>query len=68
MERDREHHPDVDELDERNTEGIEELPEDEQEAVVEAAEHNPDRTTQREAIEQELMELGESDAGGELGN
>ena len=68
MERDTEHHPDLDELDERNKEGVEELPEDEQEAVVEAAEHNPDRTTQREAIEQELMELGESEAGSELGN
>ena len=64
----REHHPDLDELDERNKEGVEELPEDEQEAVVEAAEHNPDRTTQREAIEQELMELGESEAGSELGD
>jgi hypothetical protein len=68
MERDTEHHPDLDELDERNKEGVEELPEDEQEAVVEAAEHNPDRTTQREAIEQELMELGESEAGSELGD
>ena len=68
MERDTEHHPDLDELDERNKKGVEELPEDEQEAVVEAAEHNPDRTTQREAIEQELMELGESEAGSELGN
>ena len=55
-------------LRERNVEGFEELPEDEQEAVVEAAEHNPDPTTRREAIEQELMELGRSDAGRELGS
>jgi hypothetical protein len=63
-----ERHPDLSKLDERNTEGIKELPEDEEEAVVEAAEHNPDRTTQREAIELELMELGESEAGSELGD
>jgi hypothetical protein len=56
------------ELHERDVEGVEELPPDEQEAVVEAAEENPDPTTRREAIEQELMELGRSDAGGELGD
>ena len=61
-------HADLTKLGKRNTEGIEELPEDEEEAVVEAAEHNPDPTTQREAIEQELMELGESEAGSELGD
>jgi hypothetical protein len=56
------------ELDEENVEGVEELPPDEREAVVEAAEENPDKTTQREAIEQELMELGRSDKGAELGD
>jgi hypothetical protein len=60
--------PDVDKLDERNTAGAEALPDDEEEAVIEAAEHNPDRTTQREAIEQELMELDESEAGSEIGD
>jgi len=55
------------ELHERDVEGVEELPPEEQEAVVEAAEENPDPTTRREAIEQELMELGRSDAGSELG-
>lgn len=55
-------------LDEEDVEGVEELPEDEQEAVVEAAEHNPDPTTRREAIEQELMELKRSDAGSDLGD
>ena len=57
-----------DELHERDVEGVEELPEDEKEAVVESAEDNPDPTTRREAIEQELMELGRSDAGGDLGS
>jgi hypothetical protein len=56
------------ELHERDVEGVEELPPEEQEAVVEAAEENPDPTTRREAIEQELMELGRSDAGEELGD
>jgi len=55
------------ELHERDVKGVEELPEDEKEEVVEAAEDNPDPTTRREAIEQELMELGRSDAGGDLG-
>jgi len=55
------------ELHERDVEGVEEFPPEEQEAVVEAAEENPDPTTRREAIEQELMELGRSDAGSELG-
>lgn len=71
----RKHHTDEDEearlrreLHERDVEGVEELPPDEREAVVEAAEDNPDPTTRREAIEQELMELGESEAGGELGD
>jgi hypothetical protein len=56
------------ELHEREVEGVEEMPRDEQEAVVESAEANPDATTRREAIEQELMELGESDKGSELGS
>jgi hypothetical protein len=55
-------------LHERDVEGIEELPEDEQDEVIETAERNPDPTTQREAIEQELMELGRSDAGSDLGD
>lgn len=55
------------ELHERDVEGIIDLPEEEQEDVVETAESNPDPTTRREAIEQELMELGESDKGAELG-
>ena len=63
-----ERRPDAEKLGKRNTEGLEELPEEEQEEVVEAAEHNPDRETQRESIEQELMELGESDAGSEIGD
>src|SRR5436305_1178769 len=45
------------ELHERNVEGLVDLPEEERTEVVEAAEENPDPTTQREAIEQELMEL-----------
>ena len=63
-----ERHPDAEKLGKRNTEGLEELPEEEQEEVVEAAEHNTDRETQRESIEQELMELGESEAGSEIGD
>jgi hypothetical protein len=57
-----------DELGEREAEGIAELPENEQEAVVDAAEHNPDPTTRRETIEQELMELHESEAGRDTGD
>ena len=57
-----------DELHEQDVQGIEELPEEEQEEVLEVAEDNPDPTTRREAIEQELMELGRSDAGGDLGS
>ena len=56
------------ELHEREVEGIAEMPRDEQDEVVETAEANPDPTTRREAIEQELMELGESDKGAELGD
>ncbi|HET9730628.1 MAG TPA: hypothetical protein VFR41_14460 [Acidimicrobiia bacterium] len=56
------------ELDERNVEGVEELPSDEQDAVVDVAEHNPDDTTRRESVEQELMELGRSDAGERTGD
>jgi hypothetical protein len=56
------------ELQERDVEGVEKLPEDEQEAVVETAERNPDPTTRREAIEQELMELRRSEAGSDLGD
>jgi hypothetical protein len=55
-------------LHERDVEGVEELPAEEQDEVIETAERNPDRTTQREAIEQELMELGRSDAGSDLGD
>ncbi|HEX5097663.1 MAG TPA: hypothetical protein VFX21_16685 [Acidimicrobiia bacterium] len=62
------HRPDARDLPERDVEGIEQLPEDEQEAVAEAAAENPDDTTRREAIEQELMELGRSDAGADLGD
>lgn len=53
---------------ERNVEGLRRLPPDERELVVEAAEHNPDDTTRRESIEQELMELGRSHEGEELGD
>lgn len=56
------------ELHERNVTGIESLPEDEQEAVVETVEVNPDPITRREAMEQELMELHRSDAGAETGD
>ena len=56
------------ELHDRNVEGVVDLPEEEREEVVEAAEDNPDPTTRREAIEQELMELGRSDAGADLGD
>ncbi len=56
------------ELHERDVEGVVDLPEEEQEDVVETAAANPDDTTRREAIEQELMELGESDKGAELGD
>jgi hypothetical protein len=70
MERERPQHEEEElheRLDERNVEGVEDLPPEEQEAVMEAAEDNPDETTRREAIEQELMELDRSDAGSELG-
>jgi hypothetical protein len=56
------------ELGERDAEGISELPAEEQDAVVDAAEHNPDPTTRREAIELELMELDESEAGADTGD
>jgi hypothetical protein len=56
------------ELHDRDVEGLIDLPAEEREEVVEAAEENPDPTTQREAIEQELMELGRSDAGGDIGD
>jgi hypothetical protein len=56
------------ELHDREVEGVAEMPRDEQDAVVETAEANPDPTTQRESIEQELMELHESDKGAELGD
>lgn len=56
------------ELHERNVEGLVDLPEEERKEVVETAEDNPDPTTRREAIEQELMELGRSDAGGDVGD
>jgi hypothetical protein len=70
VERDRTQHEDElrKELHERNVEGIEELPEDEQDAVVEAVEANPDPITRRETMEQELMELKRSRAGGDTGN
>jgi len=47
--------------------GLRYLPPDEQELVAEAAEHNPDETTRREAIEQELMNLGRSEEGEQIG-
>jgi hypothetical protein len=53
---------------ERNVEGLRRLDPEEREEVVEAAEHNPDPTTRREAIEQELMELGRSKEGEEIGD
>jgi hypothetical protein len=53
---------------ERNVEGLRHLEPEEREEVVEAAEHNPDPTTRREAIEQELMELGRSKEGEEIGD
>ena len=56
------------ELDERDVEGVAKLPEEEREEVVEAAASNPDPTTRRETIKQELMELGRSEAGEELGD
>lgn len=55
------------ELHERDVEGLEDLSEDEQEEIVDAAQHNPDPITKREAIEQELMELGDSDKGSDIG-
>ncbi len=57
-----------DELDEREVEGLETLPREDRDDVVESARRNPDRTTRREAIEQELMEQGNSEAGTELGD
>ena len=53
---------------ERNLEGLRHLDPEQREEVVEAAEHNPDPTTRREAIEQELMELGRSKEGEEIGD
>jgi hypothetical protein len=47
---------------------LQHLAPDDRERVVEAAEHNPDETTRREAIEQELMELGRSEEGKEIGD
>jgi hypothetical protein len=55
------------ELGERDVEGVGELPEEEREEILEAARSNPDPTTRRETIEQELMEHGDSDAGADLG-
>jgi len=53
---------------ERNVEGLQHLPPEEREEVIEAAEHNPDEITRREAMEQELMELGRSEEGKEIGD
>jgi hypothetical protein len=53
---------------ERNLAGLDHLDAEEREEVIEAAEHNPDETTRREAIEQELMELGRSKEGEEIGD
>ena len=55
-------------LRERETRGMRRLSPRERREVLEAAERNPDPTTQRESIEQELMELGRSDAGEEIGD
>jgi hypothetical protein len=55
-------------LGDRDVEGVEGLREDEQEDVEQTAERNPDRTTRREAIEQELIELGRSEAGADTGD
>jgi hypothetical protein len=52
---------------EPDVEGLRHLPPDEQELAAVAAEHNLDETTRREAIEQELMELGRSEEGEEIG-
>lgn len=56
------------ELHEREVRGAEDLPAGEREELVEAAESNPDPTTRRETIEQELMELRESEKGSEIGD
>jgi hypothetical protein len=53
---------------ERNVEGLRHLEPGQREEVIEAAEHNLDPTTRREAIEQELMELGRSEEGEEIGD
>jgi len=55
-------------LHEREVKGVEELPAEERAGVVDDAQHNPDPTTRRETIEQELMELDRSDAGSETGS
>jgi hypothetical protein len=52
----------------KEAKGVEELPAEERAAVIDDAENNPDPTTRRETIEQELMELDRSDAGAETGN
>jgi hypothetical protein len=38
------------------------------EIAEEVAEHNPDRTTRREALELELEDEGRSDEGSEIGD
>jgi hypothetical protein len=53
---------------ERNVEGLRGLEPEQRKQVVEVAEQNPDPTTRRESIEQELMELGRSEAGEEIGD
>ena len=52
---------------EPDVQGLRYLPPDEQELAAVVAENNPDETTRREAIEQELMELGRSEEGEEIG-
>jgi hypothetical protein len=48
---------------EHEVEGLEELTPEQRDEVIEAARSNPDPVTRRESLEQELMELGASEAG-----
>jgi hypothetical protein len=48
--------------------GLDELTPEERDETIEAARSNPDPITRRESLEQELMEMGRSDAGSELGD
>jgi len=51
-----------------DNDGLDELRAGERDEVIESARSNPDPTTRRESVELELMELGRSDAGEEIGD